>query len=123
MQETILLLRQQLNSLSDNSSCNLQQIDDAGAPTFKTCSEQLLQNKIEEGKGFGSYEENCADENTPTSVMSLNRIYSLDDYKECSNDWKNQVHMQVTPFFFLLGIFCIGSQYAIFVLTYYLVEY
>ncbi|XP_062159390.1 kinesin-like protein KIN-7C, mitochondrial [Alnus glutinosa] len=94
MQETILLLRQQLNSLSDNSYCNLQQIDDAGAPTFKTCSEQLLQNKIEEVKGFGSYEENCADENTPTSVMSLNRIYSLDDYKECSNDWKNQVHMQ-----------------------------
>ncbi|KAE8100703.1 hypothetical protein FH972_018571 [Carpinus fangiana] len=94
MQETILLLRQQLNSFSDNSSCNLQQIADAGAPTFKMCSEQLLENKIEEGKGFSLYEENCADENTPTSVMSLNRIYSLEDYKECNNDLKNQVHMQ-----------------------------
>ena len=108
MQETILLLRQQVNSFSDNSSCNLQQIADAGALTSKMCSEQLLENKIEEGKGFSLYEENCVDENTPTSVMSLNRIYSLEDYKECNNDLKNQVHMQVTPFFSLLGIFHMG---------------
>uniref|UniRef100_A0A2N9F5H3 Uncharacterized protein n=1 Tax=Fagus sylvatica TaxID=28930 RepID=A0A2N9F5H3_FAGSY len=96
MQETILLLRRQINSLSDKSFSNSQQIADAGATPLKTCSEELLKKNDEEGKGISSCEENYADENTPTSVMSLNRIFNLEDSKECNNDLKNQVHMQAS---------------------------
>ncbi|KAL4596212.1 hypothetical protein ACB092_12G148100 [Castanea dentata] len=94
MQETILLLRRQLNSLSDRSSGNSQQISEAGATPVRTCPEGFLEKNVEEGKGISSYEENYADENTPTSVMSLNRIFNLEDSKESNNDLKNQVHMQ-----------------------------
>ena len=105
MQETILLLRRQLNSLSDRSSGDSQQISEAGATPVRTCPEGFLEKNVEEGKGISSYEENYADENTPTSVMSLNRIFNLEDSKESNNDLKNQVHMQVTLFFFMFGIF------------------
>ncbi|XP_065616464.1 kinesin-like protein KIN-7E, chloroplastic [Quercus suber] len=94
MQETILLLRRQLNSLSDRSSGNSQQVSEAGAKPVRTCPEGFLEKNFEEGKGISSYEENYADENTPTSVMSLNRIFNLEDSKESNNDLKNQVHMQ-----------------------------
>lgn len=72
MQETILLLRQQLSSKEKNN---------------------------DERDRVAPCEETCADENTPTSVMSLNRILSLEDSKECSKDayFNSQIHAQVIP--------------------------
>uniref|UniRef100_A0A6M2E8M0 Kinesin motor domain-containing protein n=1 Tax=Populus davidiana TaxID=266767 RepID=A0A6M2E8M0_9ROSI len=75
MQETILLLRQQLNSLSEKSSSK-QRIAE---------SESTTHRKSKEGrKEIWSFEEIYADENTPKSVMSLNQIFSQDDPKECN---------------------------------------
>ncbi|KAG6624435.1 hypothetical protein I3843_16G028500 [Carya illinoinensis] len=91
MQETILLLRLQLNSLSDKSIS--QHLIDAGATPPKTYSEGLFEKNSEE-KGFGPCEGICVDESTPTSVMSLNRIFYLEESKDCRSDLKNQVHMQ-----------------------------
>ncbi|CAL8997106.1 unnamed protein product [Prunus brigantina] len=89
MQETILLLRQQLNS---------QQISDSEATRLETCSKELVQKNNEEGERFGLCQETCADENTPTSVMSLNRILSLEDSKECNKDafLNSQIHVQAS---------------------------
>ncbi|XP_004292710.1 PREDICTED: centromere-associated protein E [Fragaria vesca subsp. vesca] len=71
MQETILLLRQQLSSKEKNN---------------------------DERDRVAPCEETCADENTPTSVMSLNRILSLEDSKECSKDayFNSQIHAQAS---------------------------
>lgn len=75
MQETILLLRQQLNSLSEKSSSK-QRIAE---------SESTTHRKSKEGRNeIWSFEEIYADENTPKSVMSLNQIFSQDDPKECN---------------------------------------
>ncbi|OMO78503.1 hypothetical protein COLO4_24737 [Corchorus olitorius] len=82
MQETVLLLRQQLNLLSDKSSKNLQYCEANEANSEKSCSEELVKNK--DGKNaFGSCEETYGDDNTPTSVMSLNRVFTQEDTKEC----------------------------------------
>ncbi|KAL5559646.1 hypothetical protein UlMin_035857 [Ulmus minor] len=83
MQETILLLRQQLNSLSDKSTSGV----DNGVTLINTRPEEIL------GKNNG---ETCADENTPTSVMSLNRVFCLEESKECNNSTilNSQVYMQ-----------------------------
>lgn len=74
MQETILLLRQQLSS-----------------------KEQVQKNNDGRDR-IAPYEENCGDENTPTSVMSLNRILSLEDSKECNKDayFNSQIHAQAS---------------------------
>ncbi|XP_050365006.1 kinesin-like protein KIN-7C, mitochondrial [Argentina anserina] len=71
MQETILLLRQQLSSKEKNN---------------------------DERDRIAPFEETCADENTPTSVMSLNRILSLEDSKQCNKDayFKSQIHAQAS---------------------------
>lgn len=76
MQETILLLRQQLNSLLGNSQPQITESD-----MHKTCSKELLR------KQGGNTEiwpcgENPIDENTPKSVISLNRIFSQEDSRE-----------------------------------------
>ncbi|KAJ6391683.1 hypothetical protein OIU77_025614 [Salix suchowensis] len=76
MQETILLLRQQLNSLSEKSSSK-QQIAE---------SESTSHRKSKEGRnGIWLCEEIYADENTPKSVMNLNQVFSQDDPKECND--------------------------------------
>lgn len=76
MQETILLLRQQLNSSSEKSSSK-QQIAE---------SESTSHRKSEEGRnGIWLCEEIYADENTPKSVMNLNQVFSQDDPKECND--------------------------------------
>ncbi|KAE8690426.1 aspartic proteinase Asp1-like isoform X1 [Hibiscus syriacus] len=78
MQETILLLRQQLNY---KSSRNPQESADSET-IIKTCSAELLEHN--DGKnGIDSCEETHGDDNTPTSVMSLNRVFSREDAKEC----------------------------------------
>ncbi|KAK8984848.1 hypothetical protein V6N11_020161 [Hibiscus sabdariffa] len=78
MQETILLLRQQLsNKISRNPQENAD-----NETIIKICSDELLEHN--DGKnGIGSCEETHGDDNTPTSVMSLNRVFSREDTKEC----------------------------------------
>ncbi|KAM6542080.1 hypothetical protein CsatB_006527 [Cannabis sativa] len=87
MQETILLLRQQLNSLSDKSTSGLRII--AGNGLTSANETELGENRI------ASCGEAYADENTPTSVMSLNRVLSLED-KDCNNStfYNSQVYVQ-----------------------------
>lgn len=75
MQETILLLRQQLKN---KSSRNPQESADNVAE--ETCSKEFFEKMK---NGIVSCEETYGDDNTPTSVMSLNRVFSQDDSKEC----------------------------------------
>ncbi|KAH7567906.1 hypothetical protein JRO89_XS07G0183300 [Xanthoceras sorbifolium] len=86
MQQTILLLRQQINSLLDKRSCGQQEMAQNEGSPHKTSSEELSGKKSEERNGIGSYEEIYVDERTPTSVMSLNRIFSQEDSRNCNND-------------------------------------
>ncbi|KAF5749041.1 hypothetical protein HS088_TW04G01002 [Tripterygium wilfordii] len=81
MQETILLLRKQLSSLSDRSSSDPLHLAEGNDNVHQTYSKELLDKNVE-----GSCEEAYADENTPTSVMSLNRIFSQGDSIECSKN-------------------------------------
>ncbi|XVF36944.1 hypothetical protein REPUB_Repub19eG0102400 [Reevesia pubescens] len=79
MQEIILLLRQQLNT---KSSRNPLESADNEVTSGKTCSEEFLESN--DGKnGIGSCEDTYGDDNTPTSVMSLNRVFSREDSKGC----------------------------------------
>ncbi|XVF64524.1 hypothetical protein PTKIN_Ptkin09bG0176200 [Pterospermum kingtungense] len=79
MQETIILLRQQLNN---KSSRNPEGIADNEATPEKTSSEEFFEKN--DGKnGIGSCEGTYGDDNTPTSVISLNRVFSREDSKEC----------------------------------------
>ncbi|OWM85107.1 hypothetical protein CDL15_Pgr027894 [Punica granatum] len=95
MQDTIRLLRQQLDMLSDerfvDQVCGAQ--SEASLP--QSGSNQFEDN-IESRNKIGSYEENNADENTPTSVMSLNRVFLQEDSTECNGDasLSSQVLMQ-----------------------------
>ncbi|CAL5384887.1 unnamed protein product [Camellia sinensis] len=78
MQETILLLRQQLDSLLPEKTYGcLQHPADIGVTRHNTCAEDFLERR---------YGETCIDESTPTSVMSLNRIFSQEESKECNSD-------------------------------------
>ncbi|KAF3447005.1 hypothetical protein FNV43_RR12185 [Rhamnella rubrinervis] len=86
MQETILLLRQQLNLLADKRSVTSQQIADSETAPLNTCSEELFGKKNEEISRIVSGGETFTDEHTPTSVMSLNRVFALEDSKECNNN-------------------------------------
>jgi centromeric protein E len=97
MQETILLLRQQLNSLSEKSSSK-QRIAE---------SESTTHRKSKEGRNeIWSFEEIYADENTPKSVMSLNQIFSQDDPKERNGTslLNSQVLIQVSLSFNFLAL-------------------
>lgn len=77
MQETILLLRQQLESLmSDNNSSPQQQIIDCTSATRDPCSQESFQMK----------NENYMNESTPTSVISLNKVFSQEDFIQGSSD-------------------------------------
>ncbi|XP_024020733.1 kinesin-like protein KIN-7C, mitochondrial [Morus notabilis] len=91
MQETILLLRQQLSSLSEKSASSFQTVVDNGAISLDIFSDELLKKNPRESK-VTSCGEAYADENTPTSVMSLNRVLSLEDSKECN--FNPQIYMQ-----------------------------
>lgn len=98
MQGTILLLRQQLDSLSNKSASGLRIIADNGVTSRNTCSDELLEKNPRESR-IASCGETYGDENTPTSVMSLNRVLSLEDSKDCNNSafCNSQVYMQVIP--------------------------
>ncbi|KAH9757072.1 kinesin-like protein KIN-7E [Citrus sinensis] len=79
MQETILLLRQQIDSLSNKMSGSPEQMAENDGIPPKPCSEEISQQKNAWRNGLGSCEETFVDEHTPTSVMSLNRIFSHEE--------------------------------------------
>ncbi|GKU87612.1 hypothetical protein SLEP1_g1982 [Rubroshorea leprosula] len=83
LQESILLVRQQLDSLSNKSPRSPQQNGENEVTTVKPRFEELSQGKNKRGIGIQSCEESCFDENTPTSIMSMNRVFSQEDSKEC----------------------------------------
>ncbi|KAK1555535.1 hypothetical protein Q3G72_027817 [Acer saccharum] len=96
MQQTILLLRQQISSLSDKRSRGPQErAQNEGSPQ-KASSEELSGKRSEGRNGIGSCEEIYVDEHTPTSVMSLNRVFSQEDSRNCNSDafLNSQVLMQ-----------------------------
>lgn len=106
MQETILLLRKQIDRLSVKKSVISQEmIDDEGIP-LEACSEEQLGKKNEGKSDIGSCEEIYVDEQTPTSVISLNRAFSQDDSRNCNNEalLNSQVLVQVFHV-----IFCLSS--------------
>ncbi|KAF5182587.1 Kinesin-like protein kin-7e protein [Thalictrum thalictroides] len=92
MQETILLLRQQLDSLMDKSSKHAY--DDI-AP--KNHFEDPSRDNNRWNDGFGSHEA-YVDGYTPTSVISLNGIFSQEGSKGCNSDRSSnsQVLVQAT---------------------------
>ncbi|XP_010268983.1 PREDICTED: kinesin-like protein KIN-7C, mitochondrial [Nelumbo nucifera] len=96
MQETILLLRQQLNSLADGSSSHPKQIADNEATMLRNCSDEPLQENGGLKDKVGTYEESFLDGSTPTSVMNLNGIFSEEDSRGCKSDTSlnSQVLMQ-----------------------------
>lgn len=72
MQETIILLRQQLDSLAERQSTYTQQGDESsGKNTHNRNGEE---SEIYSGAG------------TPTSVMSLNRVFAQEETTEINNE-------------------------------------
>ncbi|KAG5601212.1 hypothetical protein H5410_032582 [Solanum commersonii] len=80
MQETILLLRQQL--VSEKCFTCQQQDADHDAATLAAYSEGSIEAKFERGTGAHSYEERLTNENIQTSNMRLNKRF----VHEVSND-------------------------------------
>ncbi|KAK6131086.1 hypothetical protein DH2020_035162 [Rehmannia glutinosa] len=78
MQETINLLRQQLDSVMSNK--NSKSADRMNS------SEESLEIINGRGSEINSCEEISLDENTPTSVGSLNRTFNHEDVKEFNRD-------------------------------------
>lgn len=89
MQETILFLKRQLDSvLSAKSSKDLQQNIDNKVTTSTTSLEKPLEAK-NRTKNADAYEEMYVDQSTPTSVMSLNGIFSRDSRESRSDALMN----------------------------------
>jgi len=70
MQETIILLRQQLDSLAQRQSTQKIAGDESSGKNIHNCEE----SEIYSGAG------------TPTSVMSLNRVFAQEETKEINNE-------------------------------------
>ncbi|KAK2995681.1 hypothetical protein RJ640_006141, partial [Escallonia rubra] len=98
MQEKILQLRRQLDSLLSNKCSRVPQLDtDDEVTRLQPCSEfSELENERKDG--LRPYEETLVDENTPTSVMSLNRVFNQEDLKDYDSDafLNSQLLMQAT---------------------------
>ncbi|XP_059299107.1 kinesin-like protein KIN-7C, mitochondrial isoform X1 [Lycium ferocissimum] len=87
MQETILLLRQQLDSLLSEKSFTCQQQDaDYDAATLAVYSEGPIEAKFERGAGVKSYEDRTTNENTQTSDMRSNKRFVHEVPNDCSVD-------------------------------------
>lgn len=88
MQETIILLRQQLDSLAERESQQFVGVESSGKNTHNRNGEE---SEIYSGAG------------TPTSVMSLNRVFAQEETKEIKDDTtlNSQVslHCEVGSFF------------------------
>ncbi|XP_010498629.1 PREDICTED: kinesin-like protein KIN-7C, mitochondrial isoform X2 [Camelina sativa] len=74
MQETIMLLRQQLDSLAERQSTYTQQIAGDESSGKNTHNRNGDESDIYSGAG------------TPTSVMSLNRVFAQEETKEMNNE-------------------------------------
>lgn len=96
MQETILLLRQQL-SVSDKSPIGSGPISDSVATSLGVYSDKPLEKNSVGSIALAG--EVYGDENTPKSVMSLTRVLSLEDSKDYNNSlsFNPQVYTQVIP--------------------------
>ncbi|XP_075101079.1 kinesin-like protein KIN-7C, mitochondrial isoform X2 [Nicotiana tabacum] len=87
MQETILLLRQQLDSLlSEKSSACQQQDAYHDAATLAVYSDEYTEAKLEREAGVCSYEERIPNESTQTSIMISNERLVHEVPNECSID-------------------------------------
>ncbi|XP_017243666.1 kinesin-like protein KIN-7C, mitochondrial isoform X1 [Daucus carota subsp. sativus] len=95
MQETILLLRRQLDSAlsTKNSKDSLQNIDN-NIKTSTTGYELSLDLQSGTKNGVHAYDEMYVDQSTPTSVMSLNRAFSRDSRESRSDALMNSHHEQ-----------------------------
>ncbi|XP_052626553.1 kinesin-like protein KIN-7E, chloroplastic isoform X2 [Lactuca sativa] len=86
MQQTILLLRQQLESvMSDNILSPQQQSTDSRSVTLDPCSQESFQMKNSGRDWVHQNEEKYMNESTPTSVMSLNKVFSQDEFIQGSS--------------------------------------
>ncbi|KAH6780330.1 P-loop containing nucleoside triphosphate hydrolases superfamily protein [Perilla frutescens var. hirtella] len=82
MQETITLLRQQLDTLMSNKNSSAD-----STTTRMNSSEDSSEIKNGRGSEINSFDETSLDENTPTSIGSLNRlIFNHGDAKEFNCD-------------------------------------
>ncbi|XP_073019652.1 kinesin-like protein KIN-7C, mitochondrial [Primulina eburnea] len=78
MQETITLLRQQLDSLLSNKDTR-----SADCTTWMNCSDESLE-MINGRTEINSCSEISLGENTPTSVVSVSRTFGHEDANECN---------------------------------------
>lgn len=81
MQDTILLLRQKLSTLSDICP-NYPEEQNQSSMLNAAALDSDPTNTDEKNKGG---KDSPLDATTPTSVISLNRIFSQDNSKDCNN--------------------------------------
>lgn len=117
IQETVLMLRHQLNSLLDKSSDNQNQTAESEVYSLGNFSAES--SKPHGGWDEASLEETNMDENTPKSALSLSGKFLQEDFRgsNCDASLKSQVLMQVFfsiwlesefSFFFFLN-FCVST--------------
>lgn len=82
LQEAILRAQQESSSQKHSSNSQKNEDDDASQhlPNYS------IRTKVEPRHKYSPWEDKYAEENTPTSVMSLNRVLTLDDSKDCNSD-------------------------------------
>lgn len=85
MQETIILLRQQLDSLAERESQQIVGDELSGKNPHNRNGEE---SEIYSGAG------------TPTSVMSLNRVFAQEETKETTLNSQVYSHSKVCSFLF-----------------------
>ncbi|KAJ4953387.1 hypothetical protein NE237_030219 [Protea cynaroides] len=86
MQETILSLREQLNSLLHKSSTNVKQISDSEGTTHRNCSAEPSQKNGEWKDGVDLHKETNVGEKLPTSTISSNGMPFHEDSRRCSSN-------------------------------------
>ncbi|KAA0055450.1 kinesin-related protein 4 isoform X1 [Cucumis melo var. makuwa] len=82
LQEAILRVQQE-SSCQNHSSNSQKNEDDEASQHLPNYS---IRTKVEARHKYSPWEDKYAEENTPTSVMSLNRVLTLDDSKACNSD-------------------------------------
>ncbi|XP_031743881.1 kinesin-like protein KIN-7E, chloroplastic isoform X2 [Cucumis sativus] len=82
LQEEILKLQQE-SSCQNHSSNSQKNEDDEASQHLPNYS---IRTKVEVRHKYSPWEDKYPEENTPTSVMSLNRVLTMDDSKACNSD-------------------------------------
>ncbi|XP_038884121.1 kinesin-like protein KIN-7C, mitochondrial isoform X2 [Benincasa hispida] len=82
LQEAILRVQQGSSSQNHSSNSQKNEDDEASQHLPNYC----IRTKVETRHKYSPWEDKYAEENTPTSVMSLNRVLTLDDIKDCNSD-------------------------------------